>query len=581
MLWTKFRLTVWLSQDEAANQHRIGTGLISVAGNTTTTWKEQDIGTENGPKGHNPGSCCADPVDFAELETSLKSVFRPLLIPASVKQFSPTNTNILPEGSSYVPALHPQTLGDAGFRDDHGLTYAYVAGAMANGIASVELVEAMSRAGMLGFFGSAGLPLAEVERAVDRLRDTLGPGPFGFNLIHSPNEPNLEAAVVDLYIRKNITLVEASAYLDLTLPVVRYRVHGIRRANDGQIVTPNRIVAKVSRVEVAGKFLAPPPQALLQQLVERGDISAEQAHLARQIPMAQDITAEADSAGHTDNRPALALVPTMMALRNRLQKEHNYAIPLRVGAAGGISTPESAAAAFSLGAAYIVTGSVNQACSEAGTSEIVRDMLATAEQADIMMAPAADMFEMGVKLQVLKRGTMFGMRAAKLWEMYRTYKSLDDIPANERTQLEKTLFRQPLESVWEQTQDFFRQRDPAQLSRADRDPQHKMALVFRWYLGLSSHWANAGNPDRRLDYQVWCGPAMGAFNEWVRGSFLEQPNNRNVTSVAMNILYGAAVVLRTQMLRLQGVTVPPHIPDLSPLPLSELQKRLNSSRPNE
>ena len=55
-----------------------------------------------------------------------------------------------------------------------------------------------------------------------------------------------------------------------------------------------------------------------------------------------------------------------------------------------------------------------------------------------------------------------------------------------------------------------------------------MALVFRWYLGLSSRWANAGEPSRQLDYQVWCGPAMGAFNEWAKGSFLEQPQNRTV-----------------------------------------------------
>ena len=48
-----------------------------------------------------------------------------------------------------------------------------------------------------------------------------------------------------------------------------------------------------------------------------------------------------------------------------------------------------------------------------------------------------------------------------------------------------------------------------------------MALVFRWYLGQSSRWANAGEPTRKLDYQVWCGPAMGAFNEWAKGSFLE------------------------------------------------------------
>ena len=59
-----------------------------------------------------------------------------------------------------------------------------------------------------------------------------------------------------------------------------------------------------------------------------------------------------------------------------------------------------------MGAAYILTGSVNQSSVEAGTSETVRHMLADAGQADVTMAPAADMFDIGVKIQVLKRGTM-------------------------------------------------------------------------------------------------------------------------------------------------------------------------------
>ena len=33
--------------------------------------------------------------------------------------------------------------------------------------------------------------------------------------------------------------------------------------------------------------------------------------------MAEDLTAEADSGGHTDNRPAITLLPTMLALRDR------------------------------------------------------------------------------------------------------------------------------------------------------------------------------------------------------------------------------------------------------------------------
>ena len=61
-----------------------------------------------------------------------------------------------------------------------------------------------------------------------------------------------------------------------------------------------------------------------------------------------------------------------------------------------------------------------------------------------------------------------------------------------------------------------------------------MALVFRWYLGKASHWANSGDPARKMDYQIWCGPAMGAFNEWARGTFLEAPERREAAVVALN-----------------------------------------------
>jgi PfaD family protein len=441
---------------------------------------------------------------------------------------------------------------------------------MANGIGSVEVVEAMARAGMLGFFGAAGLSLRAIEPAIDRLARNVGELPYGFNLIHSPNEPDLEAAVVDLYLRRKVQLVEASAYLDLTLPIVRFRVHGIHRHLDGRVIAPNRVIAKVSRVEVAAKFMSPPPPPMLRALLERREITPEQADLASQIPMAQDITAEADSGGHTDNRPAITLIPTMMALRDRMQTRYGYSQPLRVGAAGGIATPASAAAAFAMGAAYILTGSINQACVEAGTSEAARLMLTQAEQADTMMAPAADMFEMGVKVQVLKRGTMFPMRATKLYELYRTYSGLEELPGSERTTLEKTVFRSPVGEIWRQTQAFFQERDPRQIERAEKDPKHKMALVFRWYLGQSSRWAKSGDPSRKIDYQIWCGPAMGAFNEWVKGSFLEKAENRRVALVAMNILYGAAVLLRVQNLRSQGIQPPTNFTSPAPMELDEL-----------
>jgi PfaD family protein len=212
---------------------------------------------------------------------------------------------------------------------------------------------------------------------------------------------------------------------------------------------------------------------------------------------------------------------------------------------------------------------------ESGSSDTVRAMLAQADQADIAMAPAADMFEMGVRVQVLKRGTMFPMRAAKLHELYRAHPGLEALPEADRKFVEKQILRTGIEDAWRSTREFFVKRDPAQVERAERDPKHRMALVFRSYLGLSSRWANSGDPTRVMDYQVWCGPAMGAFNEWVRGSFLERPENRRVVVVGQNLLYGAALHMRRQYLRAQGIQLPIGVADGLPLEQQALNKVLN------
>ena len=474
---------------------------------------------------------------------------------AAFGELSEHDGNALPL-LGFAPVLLPQQLGDPAFRLAHGVKLNYVAGAMANGIGSVDLVAAMARAGMLGFFGAAGLPVERVASAIDELRELLGDAPFGMNLIHSPNEPQLEAAIVDLYLKRGVRLVSASAYLDLTLPLVRYRLNGIARQDDGAIVTPNRVIAKVSRVEVARKFFAPAPDEILRELVRIGELTPPQAEWAALVPLAEDLTAEADSGGHTDNRPALTLLPTMITLRDEIQSQVGFARLTRVGLAGGVATPAATAAAFAMGAAYVLTGSINQACVEAGTSAAVREMLAAAQQADVIMAPAADMFEMGVNVQVLKRGTMFALRARKLYELYRSYGSIEDLPAAQRGLLERDLFRQSLDEAWADTRRFFEQRDPAQIERAERDSKHKLALLFRSYLGRSSNWANEGVADRRMDYQIWCGPAMGAFNEWTRGSLLEQAAKRDVVTVAENLMVGAGALTRAAWLRNQGVRVP-------------------------
>jgi trans-AT polyketide synthase/acyltransferase/oxidoreductase domain-containing protein len=384
-------------------------------------------------------------------------------------------------------------------------------------------------------------------------------------LINSPFEPALEQRSVELFLKYGIRVVEASAYLTLTANLVRYRAAGLTHSSDGSILIGNKVIAKVSRKEVASKFLQPPAQEILTQLVAEGKITDEQARLARLVPMADDITVEADSGGHTDNRPLVGILPAIIKLRDTLQAKYQFPQPVRIGAAGGIATPAATLAAFMMGAAYVTTGSINQACIESGASEHTKNLLAQMEMTDVAMAPASDMFEMGVKVQVLKRGTMFAMRAQKLYELYQRYESINDIPAVEREKIESAIFKRSLDDVWEECLKFFSERDPKQIERAVQKPKDKMALIFRWYLGLSSRWSNIGEIGREMDYQIWCGPSMGAFNDWARGSYLESPQNRSVADVSLQLLSGAAYLYRIRMLESQGLRFAPEFREYIPL----------------
>ena len=464
-----------------------------------------------------------------------------------------------PDMLGFAPALSMEMLGDASFCKTYGTRYAYYAGAMANGISSETLVIALGQAGYMGSYGAGGVSLKRIEAAILTIKAALPDGPYAFNLLNSPNEPALEQNAVRLYLSHGIRVIEASAYLAMTAPLVHYRVAGLSQAADGSVVLGNRVIGKLSRLEMAQRFLDPAPADILSKLVAEGKVTPQQVELAQRVPMADDITVEADSGGHTDNRPLVCMLPAFIALRDQVQAKRQYAQPVRIGVGGGIGTPEAALAAFTLGAAYVVTGSVNQACVESGASEHTRALLAEMDMADVAMAPAGDMFEMGARVQVLKRGTMFAMRAQKLYELYSRYNAWEEIPAAEREKLEKTVFKRDFASIWADTVTFFNERDPRQVERGNASPKDKLALVFRWYLGLSSRWSVMGEKDREMDYQVWTGPALGAFNQWVKGTSMEDPQNRYVVEVARHILTGCAVLSRVRTLELQGVVFPPDL----------------------
>lgn len=439
-----------------------------------------------------------------------------------------------------------ERLGSAEFRHDYGLKYAYVAGSMYRGIASVELVARMGRAGLLGFFGAGGLDLDEVTAALVRLRSEPGlDGRFGMNLIATPDDPAAERETVARYLDHDVRFVEAAAYTSVTPGVVRFRFSGAHVGADGTPRATRHVLAKVSRPEVASAFMSPPPQAMLDRLVADGSLTRDEARAAALLPVAGDVCVEADSGGHTDAGNPYALMPSMTRLRDERMAAHRYPTRIRIGAAGGLGSPESVAAAFVLGADFVVTGSVNQCTVEAGTSDAVKDLLAGIDVQDTAYAPAGDMFELGARVQVVRKGTLFAARANKLYQLYRQHDSLDGLGDADRRTLEERYFRRSLDEVWTETERYLRKSRPHELDLVARSPKAKMARVFRWYFTHSNRVAQAGTPDAAVNYQVHCGPALGAFNRVVAGTPLADWRARHPDAIADLLMAGAAAHLST------------------------------------
>lgn len=424
---------------------------------------------------------------------------------------------------------------------------------MYKGIASAPLVIRMGKAGLLGYFGTGGLRLERIEEAILEIQSALGPGQvFGMNLLCNLIKPEYEDATVDLFFRHGICRIEAAAYTQITTSLVRYRLSGVSCRSDGSVIVPNHLLAKISRPEVAAQFLSPPPDRLVQKLLAAGKITAQQARLAPRVSMADDICVEADSGGHTDNGVAYTLLPVMLRLRDEAMAQHRYGAPIFVGAAGGIGTPHAVAASFIMGADFVLTGSINQCTVEAGTSDLAKDLLAAANVQDTEMAPAGDMFEIGAKVQVLSKGLFFPARAAKLYELYKRYESLDEIDLKTREQLETRYFKRTFEQIFDETRDYLQNIAPDQLARAEKSPKFKMALVFRWYFVHSTRLALKGEPEGKLDFQIHCGPALGSFNQWVRGTRYEDWRNRHSDEIGEMLMNGAAGLLNERFLQFSG-----------------------------
>ena len=209
------------------------------------------------------------------------------------------------------------------------------------GSARCEIVEAMGRAGMLGIFGAAGLPPPAVEAAIDRLGRTLG----HVGALRLQPDPQPERARPRGGGRRPLSPARRPAGRGVGVPRPDAAGGPLPGAGDPpRRLGPGRGAEPDHRQGLAGRggrrsSWRRRRRSSSASWSAAGEITPEQAEWAGRIPMAEDVTAEADSGGHTDNRPAIVLLPTMLALRDRLQAQYGYDRPLAGRRGGGHLDP--------------------------------------------------------------------------------------------------------------------------------------------------------------------------------------------------------------------------------------------------
>jgi trans-AT polyketide synthase/acyltransferase/oxidoreductase domain-containing protein len=182
----------------------------------------------------------------------------------------------------------------------------------------------------------------------------------------------------------------------------------------------------------------------------------------------------------------------------------------------------------------------------------VKDLLQELEVKDTTYAPAGDMFELGAKVQVARRGIFFAARANKLYELYLRHDSLEELDRATREQLEQRYFKRPLPDVWAETRAYYLETQPHRLQEIESSPKRKLAAIFKWYFVHTTRLALEGRAGCQVDYQIHCGPALGSFNEWVKGTTLQSWRNRPVAVIAETLMQRSAQVLGERLAAFAG-----------------------------
>ncbi len=421
-------------------------------------------------------------------------------------------------------------LGSNDFKKAYQLDYAYVVDSMDHGISSKTMVENLAKKGMLSFLSTNGRALSEISDDLKYLSKALESIPtlYGINISYQHSDDERLNKLIELAYLYQIKVIEYTGRYQIPDKLIEYRLRETEKGS-GQL---NNLFVKASSMDIIDRFLEPVPEKILTQLYQKAKITKEVMLEATHTPLANALCIATDSGSETMHDSFGVLLPYVRQKVAILNQKHQYREDVFVGV-GGVGIPDAIASAFLIGVDFVLSHSINYCTVEAEIAPFSKKLLVEATILDTCFAPNKDfLFESNQKIQLLKKGILFPGRAMQLYDIFKRYKSINDVDSHTLISLENKMYGQDLETVWDNiAQELIAENKAELIEKAKLNPRYHMYLLFMHYYDRSLNAAIKGEESNRLNFQLHCNPVLGLLNQELKDNELKEWERRKVADL--------------------------------------------------
>lgn len=435
-----------------------------------------------------------------------------------------TMTKMFKEVENEYDMRKENSLGNSQFKNEYEVDYSYIVSGLRKGITSVEMIKKLRENNILGFIGIDGLKEDEIIEIIEEAKQKIPNKYIGVHITNDLYNVERTNKIIDYLIAQHISNVEISGFSKPNAALIKYRLKGISIGNDNTLTSINKILVHVNSVKNAEEFMVPIPTEILNELVLEGEISEKIASKIKNIPLCDDICIDNDKNG--------------FEMLNYLKEENNsknndFLKKVRIGIGGRIGCPLAVAISFFSGADFILTTSINQCTIEARTSNYVKELLQNTTENDFSNAPIDELFEFGTRFSVLKKGSLYHIRALKLYEIYCQYSSFEEIP----DEVKRTIFVKYFKTTYEEVFDMStKELSDEEKQKIEEQPKEKMVLMFKKMLEKCYNDACIGNIENQANYLVLASSDMSDLNYFLKETEYAFWNKRSAVTIAKMLM---------------------------------------------